>query len=203
MEFNVQLILVSRFICLCVLLPINTSIVCSFVLSLSALWCVHSLCFSSSVPSFFARIAHFYSSLLLLYHLEFHNHPTSARLFIVVDINISFLYSSFFPLYFPVRSFGVLVLVLVCVSEFHYSFQRSALMHIVCVSVSVPFYLIFQIQSLSCTGLLLLRLPLPLMLVLCTFSMLSLKNLTSFPLLIPFYSIASAWRFLRSYSSFI
>lgn len=47
-----------------------------------------------------------------------------------------------------------------CVRVFHYNFQRSALMHIVCVCV--PFYFIFPIQSLLWTGLLLL-----LLLVLC------------------------------------
>lgn len=107
---KIQLVFVSRFICLCVPLPINTSIVCSFYL-VSALWCVHSFYFS-----FFSLVL--LVSILLCFFLivtsqisQSSIERSRARLFIVVDINISFLCSSFFPL---LRYTHLMCLVFVC-----------------------------------------------------------------------------------------
>lgn len=99
-EFNVQLILVSRFICLCVLLPIITSIVCS--LCLSVLCDVCTLYVLLLLFLIFFRIAHF--SILLFSYCTISNftiiQQARACSLSLTSILVFFLYSSFFSLYF-------------------------------------------------------------------------------------------------------
>lgn len=158
-----------------------------FALSLSALWCVHSLCFASSVPhSFSGKLI----SILLFSYCTISNftiiQQARACSLSLTSILVFFCIRLFSLFIFAVRSFGVLVLVCLCEwISLQFSTKRN---NAHCVSVSVPFYLIFQIQSLSCTGLLLCHdCRCCCLYSHCVYSMLSLRNLTSFPLLIPFY----------------
>lgn len=158
-------LLANSFVCACSFTHqhINRLFVRSFILSWYSVLCAFFLFLSNSFLFFSFPIV---PSQISQSSIERARACSSSLTSILVFFCSSFFfYTSSFPGTFTW-----------CVRVFHYNFQRSALMHIVCVCAilfyipnSIPFVNWFAVAATACV-------------MYSRLSHLSLKNLTSFPL---------------------